>query len=151
MIQTSAGLKPIEDIKVGDLVVSMNTETAEISTKPVNRSTVRSTDHVWDIELENGTSITATGGHYWWVTGLGWKRTRELEPGMQMRNATASITVSKVGRADRKVDVYNCIVDENHTYFVGPDRVLSWDVTNLKPTLQTVPGIEAETLLSKSK
>jgi hypothetical protein len=59
---------------------------------------------------------------------------------MLIRTTDASIEVAKVEKFDKPRKFYNMTVDETHTYFVGKDRLLSWDVTTLQPTLQAVPG-----------
>ena len=37
---------------------------------------------------------------------------------------------------------YNLVVADFHTYFVGPDMLLSHDVTFAEPVNNTVPGLE---------
>lgn len=139
LIQTSTGLVPVESVQIGDLVVSQNVETAELTLKPVILTTVRPPKTTIKIKAGSET-IEATGGHLWWVSGHGWVKSRELKPGMLLHTATGTTEVEETIENPTPQPTYNLVVDEFHTYFVGPQRVLSYDNTLLKPTLRQVPG-----------
>jgi hypothetical protein len=139
-IQTVEGLRNVEDLHVGDMVASVDVKTGEIKTQPITQISTRDADTSFTFETADGQQVHATGGHRWWVVGKGWVRTRELAPKMLIRTTEASIEVAKVEKIDKPCKFYNMTVDETHTYFVGKDRLLSWDVTTLQPTLQAVPG-----------
>ena len=49
----------------------------------------------------------------------------------------------------KEVETYNLVVPDSHTYFVGSERLLSWDATDLQPTFQLVPGLPADILAKK--
>lgn len=139
LVQTESGLIPIEQIQIGDRVLSQNVETAELTLKPVILTTVRPPKST--IQIVSGSNmIDATGGHLWWVSGKGWLRTRELEPGMQLHTATSTMTVDQLIPNPTEQPTFNLVVDSFHTYFVGPERVLSYDNTLVKPTLRQLPG-----------
>ena len=140
-VQTSTGLVAIEEIQVGDLVLSQNVETAELALKPVILTTVRPPKSTIEIVTKNET-IEATGGHYWFVSGRGWLKTRDLEPGMTLHTATGAVAVEKLVANPTEQNTFNLVVDDFHTYFVGEQRVLSYDNTLLSPTLQPTPGYE---------
>lgn len=142
MVQTSTGLVAIEEIQVGDLVLSQDVETAELALKPVILTTVRPPKSTIEIVTKNET-IKATGGHFWFVPGKGWLKTRDLEPGMTLHTATGAVAVEKLVVDPTEQKTYNLVVDDFHTYFVGEQRVLSYDNTLLNPTLQPTPGYEA--------
>lgn len=139
-IQTSTGLRSVEELKIGDQVVSMDVSSGEISLRPIVSVGNRTASESYKLTTKNGDLIQATGGHNWWVLGKGWLRTRQLAVGQFLRTGGASQQIDKIEKIDGPITVYNMIVDQTHTYFVGKDRLLSWDVTTLKPTLQTVPG-----------
>jgi hypothetical protein len=148
LIQTSEGLKNVESIQVGDFITSTNVKTGEICLRPATHTTVRTADSTYLINV--GTeAIRATGGHSWWVVGRGWVRSRDLAAGQYMRTGNASVKITNIEKIDSPINVYNMIVDENHTYFVGKNRLLSWDVTSLQPTLQTAPGQKPQSYLVK--
>ncbi len=139
LIQTETGLRPIEQIRTGDRVLSQNVQTGEIGLQAVMTTTVRPPKETIVIGT-SGETIQATGGHYWWVVGKGWLRSRDLEPGMQLQRAggTAQVTSIELDPVDQPT--HNLIVDHFNTYFVGKQRILSYDNSLLKPTLQTTIG-----------
>lgn len=139
LVQTERGLVPIEKIQIGDRVLSQDPETAELALKPVLQTTIREPKPTLKIVTEDNT-IEATGGHLWWVSGHGWTKSRDLQPGMMLHTATGNIEVQKVVENPAPQQTHNLVVDGFHTYFVGPERVLSYDNSQLKPCLHTVPG-----------
>lgn len=140
IVQSANGPKSIESFKIGDSVASINIETGEISLRPVTHVSERTASATHVIHLKNNEAIRATGGHNWWVVGKGWTRSRDLEAGQLIRTGDSSVEIAKLEKIEQPIKVYNLIVDQTHTYFVGKDRLLSWDVTSLQPTLQKVPG-----------
>ena len=62
LVTTTEGLKPIEEIQIGDYVLSRNEESGENSYKKVTDTLIRSTQEICTIELENG-KIRSTTGH----------------------------------------------------------------------------------------
>ena len=62
LVTTDKGLKPIEEIKIGEYVLSRNEESGETSYKKVTDILIRSTYNICTIELENG-RIKSTTGH----------------------------------------------------------------------------------------
>lgn len=148
MIQTERGLRPIETLQIGDNVVSQNIATGAISLKPVLRTSQRPPSITVVIALSNDEKIQATLGHHWWVIGKGWIKTKDLQPGMQIRTASSYIEITKLEDAEDTI-TYNLSVADNHTYFVGSERLLSYDSNELIPTLQTVPGVAASPLFEE--
>ena len=139
-VQTINGLRAVELIKTGDMVLSSDVESGKIEFKPVVRTTVRPPADTMKI-VTDGDSIQATLGHYWWVSGHGWLRTKEIVKGMRLHTATGNCLVESVEPVAEKVTTYNLIVHDNHSYFVGAQRVLSSDASELKPSLLKVPGL----------
>lgn len=147
-IQTQSGLKSIESIQVGDLVVAQNIQSGEIQLRPVLRTTIRPPARTYDIGFVSGQNIRTTLGHRWWVIGKGWVKTKDLQVGMSIRSAEGFETIDSLKDADAAV-TYNLMIDQDHTYFVGSARILSFDASEVIPTLYTVPGIEPSPLRSK--
>jgi hypothetical protein len=147
-IQTQSGLRPIETIRVGDLVVAQNIESGEIQMRPVLRTTVRPPARTYDIVFENNETIRATLGHRWWIIGKGWIKTKDLQEGMSMRTASGFSTIKSLKQADAAV-TYNLLVDQDHTYFVGQSRVLSFDASEAIPTFFKTPGLAPSPLRSE--
>jgi hypothetical protein len=142
LIQTESGLKPIESIRVGDQVVSQAIASGELRLRPVLRTTVRPKAATRVVALADGETIRSTLGHRWWVIGNGWVKTKDLEPGMAFRTSTGFAAVRDIQDADA-IETYNLVVDEDHTYFVGRSRLLSFDASEVIPTFQTTPGFPA--------
>ncbi|MEZ6134373.1 MAG: hypothetical protein R3C53_05620 [Pirellulaceae bacterium] len=59
---------------------------------------------------------------------------------MTLHTATGSTAIKDLVPNPNPQPTYNLVVDDLHTYFVGDQRVLSFDNTQLKPTRCTVPG-----------
>lgn len=147
-IQTQSGLRPVDAIRVGDLVVAQNIQSGEIQFRPVLRTTVRPPAKTYNIALVNGEKIQATLGHRWWVIGQGWVKTKDLKEGMSMRTDSGYATIVSLKDADAAV-TYNLLVDQDHTYFVGQSRVLSFDASEAIPTFYKVPGLAPSPLRSE--
>lgn len=90
--------------------------------------------------LTEAGEIQATAGHRWFVAGKGWLMTKELQSDMLLHNASGTTRIDNILEDPLEQETFNLVVDELHTYFVGPERVLSYDNSELQPTLRAVPG-----------
>lgn len=138
-VQTERGLLAIDKVQPGDLVMAQNVESGELALKPVIQTTIRPPERTLSIVTQLET-IHATPGHCWWVSGKGWLRTKELEPGMMLHTADGNAEVLAVDLDSTPVKTYNLVVADFSTYFVGQQRLLSYDNTQVAPTLRSVPG-----------
>lgn len=117
---TPDGEKAIEELRVGDLVLSAPEENleAEPSFKRVEEL-LSNSKPVMEIHL-HGQTIRTTAEHPFWVRGRGWVKAENLAVGDLFRshddrwNAVQSLTGSV-----EFVPVYNVRVADYHTYFVG--------------------------------
>lgn len=148
-IQTQNGLQAVESIRTGDLVLTNEVETGALEFRPVLKTTIRPPTDTMKIVTDDET-IQATLGHYWWVAGHGWLRTKEIEEGMGLHTATGTVQVNEVQMTEEKLPTYNLVVDVTHTYFVGKNRVLSCDATDVRATTTRVPGL-SEPLINLPK
>lgn len=139
LVQTSVGLKPVDQIEAGELVMSQDIETGELGLKPVFAATRRPAGDVMSIDLGDNT-IQATPGHAWFVSGRGWVRTKQVKPGMMIHTARGNVEVKEVSLNRKPEETFNLIVADTHTYFVGQDRLLSFDNTPIVPTARPLPG-----------
>ncbi|MFM7516389.1 MAG: hypothetical protein ACKO3V_05565, partial [Pirellula sp.] len=64
------------------------------------------------------------------------------------RTAEGYATIDSIKNADSVV-TYNLTVDQDHTYFVGQSRVLSFDASEAIPTFYKVPGLAPSPLRSE--
>ena len=133
LVTTKSGLKPIEEIKIGDYVLSRNEETGETSYKKVIDTLVRSTQEICTIELENG-NIKSTTGHLFMVKDKWWKAAVELIVGDILVTSDGKEQVVKSIKVEEKgypVTTYNLSVEDNHTFFVGTEKVLTHNTIKL--------------------
>ncbi len=139
-IWTEQGLVPIEQIQPGDRVLAKHVETGELAYKVVLHTTVRSPVPITKFHVSDDT-IQASGGHHFWVSGSGWRKMRELAVEQPLHTATGALRITSLESAET-APVYNLVVADFHTYFVGRSAILSHDVLPPKPTNKTVPGLE---------
>lgn len=139
MVWTDAGPKAIETIEIGDLVLSQNPETGELTYKPVLDTTVRPAGDLLSVSIGNE-NIETSGGHLFWVAGNGWVKSRQLKSGASIHAVNGAVPVSAV-ESGSNAETYNLVVAENNTYFVGESRILCHDNTIRQPTDRVVPGL----------
>ena len=138
---TRKGLQAIETVRVGDLVLTRELASGELSWKPVVRTTTRPPRPVFEVSLDNET-LCCTGGHLFWVSGQGWTKASRLRPGDILHAAAQPVVVMKILQKPEQ-QTYNLAVEPTQNYFVGKQMVLSHDVTDRLPTYLKVPGLIA--------
>ena len=118
--------KPIEEIEVGDKVLSEDETTGEVAVKTVTETYINETDELIHIGV-NGETISATPSHPFYVDKLGWTLARSLKAGdvLVLSNGEL-VTVEWVQHEilESPIKVYNFEVQDFHTYFVGECGVL---------------------------
>ena len=137
-IWTDRGAVPVESVQVGDLVLAKHPETGELKYQPVLRTTIREAEPIMKVTTEGG-EIRATGGHTFWISGAGWTKLRDVKPGQQFHGANGPVEIQRLEK-DGTEKTYNLLVANSHTYFVGPELVLSHDVTMAEPVDALIPG-----------
>jgi hypothetical protein len=140
-IQTDRGPVSIEMIEVGDRVLSKDVETGELAYKPVLHTTERPAAPVKKLFIE-GESIVASNGHHFWVSGKGWVKASELTAGAPVHTVTGTSRLKALESQPEPASVYNLVVADFHTYFVGPSLILSHDVLQPALTNTKVPGMQ---------
>jgi RHS repeat-associated protein len=121
-VQTDEGEKNIEDIEVGDKVLSKdeNNPNGELAYKEVTGLYRNQRDDI--IKLHVGEQIIeTTDNHPFWIEGKGWVFADELQVGDKLQKADGSnLTIDKVEfvKLDEPVTVYNFTVADYHTYYV---------------------------------
>jgi hypothetical protein len=138
-VWTDRGPIAVESVRVGDLALSKNPTTGELAYKPVLRTTIRPETPTHKVTID-GRSFQSTGGHTFWISGQGWMKIRDVKPGMRFHGATAPVALAQIESGDPQ-RVYNLVVADFHTYFVGPSMILSHDPTFAQPTDLVVPGL----------
>jgi RHS repeat-associated protein len=129
-VLTSEGERPIEEVRVGDIVISRDPVTGSTAERRVAQVHSRNDQDLLRIALADS-SIVVTDDHPFWVESKGWTTAIDLEPGDRIVGFGPGST-SVVGSKTRigKGRVHNLQVEEFETYFAG-DKAL-W-VHNLTP------------------
>jgi hypothetical protein len=138
-VWTKSGLRPIETLQAGDLVLSQNIETGELRYEPVLLRTLRPTGKMMKISSES-CELNATTGHPFWVAGAGWKMTKELGDDAVLHCVKGAERVRSI-EATTDAEAYNLVVAELNTYFVGARGMLVHDITPRGPTSMIDPGL----------
>ena len=125
LVTTEDGQEPIEEIEVGDKVLSEDETTGEVAVKTVTETYINETDELIHIGV-NGETISATPTHPFYVDKLGWTLARSLRAGdvLVLSNGEL-VTVEWVQHEilESPIKVYNFEVEDFHTYFVGEQSV----------------------------
>ena len=132
LVHTRRGLKPIEQIQVGDEVRSMNPQTGEIAYKKVTNTHTNRFDPVGLVSLKDEAdgsemhlSVTAT--HPFHHSEKGWVHASLLKAGDKLtEDDGGTLTVTEVTfNPDAPINLtYNLEVADFHTYFVEQSGVL---------------------------
>jgi RHS repeat-associated protein len=118
LVQTSEGLVSIEEIEVGDLVLSFNTNTQENSFQAIQQISKRPDNEIIQLSIQDET-IKTTPEHPFWVVDQGWVTANCLEVGDQLFNGKNSIPLLEISQVSTSVVVYNFEVEKFHTYSVS--------------------------------
>lgn len=120
--------KPIEDVKVGDNVLTTDPETGKTGIKKVTaeiegtgqKDLVRVTIDTDGKSGSKTAEIEATAGHPFWVPELGeWLDATDLIAGQMLSsNSGLRVRITAVERWSQSATVHNLTVDDLHTYYV---------------------------------
>jgi hypothetical protein len=141
-VVTSQGMRPIESLKTGDVVLSQSIDTGELTWKPVICPTIRPQTDVLKLTVGDE-SYVCTLKHPFWKVGHGWIWAKELVEGDLIRTSSGTLPISAI-EPQGKAQVHNLVVADFNTYFVGKNRLLTHDTTLRVPTLAIAPGVFAK-------
>ena len=140
LVSTKFGLVSIEEIHIGDLVWAYDETTGNSSLQEVVHIIVGDGEKTLvDISLESGEIITATDEHPFYLPSKkAWVNASELEVGSVLLGQDGSL-LSVVGVKSYKqiTKVYNLTVNNDHTFYVGSDSVLSHNEGICEKALKT--------------
>ena len=132
-VRTREGDRPIESIRVGDVVLTQDARTGALSLSPVLAVHHNKPAPTLRIDLgADSDSIVATGIHRFWKVGRGWVMARDLKPGDSVRTLGGLIQVSAVSD-DAFQPVYNLEVAQNQSFFAGRTGALVHDNSLVQP------------------
>lgn len=114
LIETTKGLRPIEDIKVGDYLVGLEKGGSLINSLVLDTHKYLQNKYL----LVNGV-IEVSTSHPFLLNGE-WREAGEIELGDHLMNRKGElITVSSIERINKGVRVYNVSLGSNHTFLAN--------------------------------
>ena len=122
---TPNGAKLIEDIQIGDLVLSRSEHDSEGDVVARRVATVfQAYSPLLDLHI-GGQVIRTTAQHPFWVVGIGWTQAQQIERGQFLLGANGERTaVDAIIGPTSPAPVFNLEVEVYHTYLVGGE---SWN------------------------
>ena len=136
-VWTDHGVVPIESLEEGEMVLSRDPESREVSYRPVVTRFVRDDRPITNLTLENESGVVehvrTTAEHPFAAVGRGFVPAGELAPGDLVETAAGPARVEALFTEAIPERVYNFEVASFHTYFVG--RTAAWvhNTCNQKP------------------
>jgi hypothetical protein len=124
-VRTITGLKPIEGLRAGELILAQNTRTGALGYQPIN--TVYHNPPNKTLKLEFGDeTIIATPIHRFWKAAKGWTMARDLKPGDRIRTLSGIAELRSI--SEEKVQpVFNLKISDGDNFFVGSGGLLVHD------------------------
>jgi len=137
-VLTDSGPKAISDLAIGDKVWAFNDDTGQLELQEVVHFIERSgTYTLVHLTTESGEVLSATEGHPFYVkTAHGWQwiEAGEITKGAIVRDRDGNEQhIVALETSEFQGIVYNLTVANDHTYFVGDDRVLAHNATVCTP------------------
>ncbi len=125
-VTTEKGLVSIQDIQIGDFVLSYDEETDTYQYHEVtNLIRGKGQYDLLEIAFNTGESITSTLNHPFYLEDKTWRVAQELQEGDNVRLATGDLaTVISISKFPTHVEVYNLTVEDSHTYMVGSQQLV---------------------------
>ena len=131
------GPQAMEDVQVGDRVLSQDPANGELSYRVVLEATLGNQPM---LAIDTGNDrIVATLGHVFWVSGTGWRMAKQLKSGDRLHTVDGWVEIRDLKKMPAD-ETHNLVVADSHTFFVGTDRILVHDYSLLQPTTAQVPG-----------
>jgi hypothetical protein len=131
MVHTIDGTRAIENLEIGDQILSQDPVTGALSFQPILVIHHSSPSPTLSLRLGDET-ISATGIHRFWKAGKGWTMARDLKPGDLVRSIGGTLRLGSV-EPDRVQPVFNLDVAENRDFFVGKRGCLVHDFSIVQP------------------
>ena len=137
LVKIRNGEKRIEQIEVGDEVLTKNLETNQVEFKKVNKIFVRTTKEIVTIGVSSKETLMTTPNHPFYVLRAGefndgdevqyggWVDAKNIIVGDYLLGSTGEwLQVVSISFIQSNETVYNFEVEDNHNYFVGKQGVL---------------------------
>ncbi len=132
-VRTPEGRRPIESLKVGDLVVSQDVTTGALGLQPVVAVHHDPPEPTLRLALDSGETIVTIPYHKFWLAGRGWAMARTLQTGDTLRTLGGRSRIVAISDGTTQ-PVFNLDVARSRTFFVGRTDALVHDNTPTTPT-----------------
>jgi RHS repeat-associated protein len=123
LVSTPHGLTPIEQLRVGDLVMSRDEKTGQTAPKPIEQVIPAHPRPIWSVEVRYGSdkheTYQTTADHPWRSHDHRWLASAELTAGQLLETEHGTATVVKSLATGHSNLTYNLTIADFHTYFVG--------------------------------
>lgn len=132
LVHTKDGLKPIQDINVGDKVLSINKCNEKLEYIDITDIASHTETEIYAIEV-NKEVIRATGNHPFAVKEKGRCNARVLEKGDILQDKDGKEhPITKISKEKIDETVYEIYAGKNKTYFVGNTGILVYNEAKIK-------------------
>jgi hypothetical protein len=135
LVHTLSGPRPIQDLTVGDQVLTQNTRTGALDYHPVLVVHHNPPSRTFKVALGDET-IISSAFHRFWKAGQGWVMARDLVVGDPIRTLNGTVKVASI-EDGQVVPVYNLDIAADADFFVGRSAALVHD--NTLPDLRQSP------------
>jgi hypothetical protein len=124
-ILTPDGMKDIETVQVGDLVMADDPSTpGDVQERRVTQIFQHEVSTLIDLTID-GEVITTTEEHPFWVPDLGWVKAKDLQEGTTLQTDDGAIVdIDHIEKRNGNFTVYNFEVEGFHSYFVSDLGIL---------------------------
>jgi hypothetical protein len=135
LVHTMSGLRPIEDLAIGDPVLTQSTKTGALDFHPVVGVHHNPPARTFRVALGDDVIVSSIF-HRFWKAGQGWVMARDLDVGDPIRTLKGVRKVTKIEEGD-VVPVYNLDIAADADFFAGRAAALVHD--NSLPDLRQLP------------
>ena len=133
-VATASGAVAISAIAVGDTVLAWEESSNRVVERPVTAVMPHPDDEIARLVLSDGI-VTTTPDHPFYTLEAGWVEAGLLRPGMHVKTATGTASVSLVKTKSYSGTLWDLTIEGAHTFFVGSG---AWLVHNCPET--DIPG-----------
>jgi hypothetical protein len=127
-VWTQFGIRPIDEVMVGDRVLTKNLDTGELTFDLVVGIDVKRDSEVRAIDI-TGRTIVGTANQPLYVPDERWCSAKDLQPGMEIESLAGKLRVETV-RSGAAGETYSLLIQGNPNYFVDRQGVLVHDATS---------------------
>lgn len=141
-MSTPTGLKAIDTLKIGDLMMSRSDKTGETAAKPIVSITPAHERRIWTATVSykgedshwKDELYETTDDHPWRTSDGGWATSASLKHGQTLARENGIAIVAAVTDTGRNKLTYNLEIADFHTYFVGKSK--TWVHNACPPNLR---------------